>query len=297
MVRAGLRHLLDINPKEYADPRKHGPEYQARARRRAGATPGTTPGAAASAGSGPDAAPDAGTAAGPDSAEPRQPPEAGQDEAGRGQHSSMPRDDLPPAWRARTWTAASQPGAGRAAFEHAAMPEERIAGESPLPGDPSGPAQPEGRSGDRPEQPREPAAARPFAAKTAARSAPARPARAPGIVARVTLAVAGWLVPGLALAALAGLPGGIAATLPLQAAGIVVLALVPRAAWAAAGGGLALVFAAVPIVAVVAALGGPFVPGGPAPEAAIVLAAIAWALGAFLVGAGRVAPYPWPARA
>ncbi len=40
-----------INPKEYADPRKHGPEYQARARRAAGTEP-RTPGAPA------DAAPD-----------------------------------------------------------------------------------------------------------------------------------------------------------------------------------------------------------------------------------------------
>ena len=112
----------------------------------------------------------------------------------------------------------------------------------------------------------------------------------------MTLAVAGWLVPGVAVAALAGFPDGVAATLPLQAAGIIVLALVPRAAWAAAGGGLALVLAALPIVAVVAALGGPFVPGAPAPEAAVVLAAVAWALGVFLVGAGRVAPYPWPAE-
>ncbi len=272
-----------INPKEYADPRKHGPEYQARARRRAAATPGTTPDPAASAGSGPEAAPDAdamseaGTAAGPDSAEPPQPPEAGHDEAGRGQHSSTPAGGIPPAWRARTWTAASQPGTGRAAFEHEPMPDERTAGGPPQPGD---------RSGDGPAPSRAPEVAR-YAA---------RPARAPGIVARVALAVAGWLVPGFALGALAGFPGGIAATLPLQAAGIVALVLVPRAAWAAAGGGLALVLAAVPIVAVVAALGGPFVPGGPASEAAVVLAAIAWAFGAFLVGAGRVAPYPWPAE-
>src|SRR5688572_30298828 len=34
-----------INPKEYADPRKHGPEYQARARRLASEPPGPYPGA------------------------------------------------------------------------------------------------------------------------------------------------------------------------------------------------------------------------------------------------------------
>ncbi len=109
----------------------------------------------------------------------------------------------------------------------------------------------------------------------------------------MALAILGWLVPGLAIAAAAGLPGGLLATLPLQAGGVALLALVPRAAWASIGGGLALAFATLPIVALVAALGGPIVPGGPAPWGAIVLAAVAWTLGAYLVGAGRVAPYPW----
>lgn len=38
-----------INPREYADPRKHGPEYQARARRSAGGQPSTGPAAGAPA--------------------------------------------------------------------------------------------------------------------------------------------------------------------------------------------------------------------------------------------------------
>ena len=45
-----------INPKEYADPRKHGPEYQARARRAAG-TQGTAPHAGREAGAGTGGAP------------------------------------------------------------------------------------------------------------------------------------------------------------------------------------------------------------------------------------------------
>ncbi len=45
-----------VNPKEYADPRKHGPEYQARARRAAG-TRGTTPGGGREAGAGTAGAP------------------------------------------------------------------------------------------------------------------------------------------------------------------------------------------------------------------------------------------------
>jgi hypothetical protein len=81
--------------------------------------------------------------------------------------------------------------------------------------------------------------------------------------------------------------------LPFQVLGVVVLVLAPRIAWAALGGGAALAFAAIPIVALVTALGGPFVPGGPAPEAAVVLAGLAWLAGVLLVGSGRVAPFPW----
>jgi hypothetical protein len=100
-------------------------------------------------------------------------------------------------------------------------------------------------------------------------------------------------VPGLALAAAAGLPGGLVATLPLQVAGVAGLAVASRAAWAALGGAVVLVFASIPIVAVAAALGGSFAPGGPAPGAAVVLAALAWLGGLGIVGSGRAAPYPW----
>jgi len=104
----------------------------------------------------------------------------------------------------------------------------------------------------------------------------------------------GWLVPGLAVAALAGLPGGFLATLPLQIAGVAGLALAPRAAWALTGGGLSLAVAAIPIVAVATALGGPVVPGGPAPASAVVLSALAWGAGVVFAGAGHGVAYPWP---
>jgi hypothetical protein len=275
-----------LNPKEYADPRKHGPEYQARARRRAGAgADGATgmdsghPGAPASMD-----APPAGATGGADTA------------AG---------DGLPPSWRAGTWTATAASAADRVTFEHEPESAPPPAGPEASPGEPS--RSPAGASSPRPSaEARAPAGTavpRARAGAQAPRPAPSAPtlARAgdvgPGVVTRVILAVLGWLVPGLAVAAVAGLPGGLVATLPLQAAGVAVLAVVPRAAWASIGGGLALVLAAIPIVAVVAALGGPFVPGAPAPEAAVVLAALAWASGAFLVGAGRIAPYPWPGHA
>ena len=104
-------------------------------------------------------------------------------------------------------------------------------------------------------------------------------------------------MPGLALAAAAGLPDGFVATLPLHVAGVAFLALVPRAAWAASGGGLALVLAAVPIVGATAALGASIVPGGPASAPVVVLGVLAWTAGCATLAASRVAPYPWRRRA
>jgi hypothetical protein len=109
---------------------------------------------------------------------------------------------------------------------------------------------------------------------------------------RIVLAVLAWGVPGLAVAALAGLPGGFMATLPLQVGIVAALAAMPRLAWAAAGAGLTVVFAAIPIVAIVTAIGGPVVPGDPMP-AAVVLGALAWVGGLVAVASGRVAPFPW----
>ena len=226
-----------INPKEYADPRKHGPEYQARGRRpapggRTEPAPGTppTPSAEASSADAPTDAPRA--AAPPRSAPPR----------------AAPRAAAPPP---------------------------------PAPHPPAAP---------HPPPPAAPSASRRPASRAAVA---ARRTTGPGIPTRVALALLGWAAPGLAIAAIAGLPGGLTATLPLQVVGVALLAVWPRFAWAATGAGMALVFAAIPIVALVAALGGPFVPAGSAPEAAVVLAILAWLGGLIVVGSGRVAPYPW----
>ncbi len=216
-----------LNPKEYADPRKHGPEYQARAARRtASGRPPSTERAHETR------PPD--DASGPDDA---RPPDAARPTA------STTWADRPP----------SRPAADRTA---------------------------------------RPTAARPLAARPVV-AAPLPVEDAPGVVPRVLLAIAGWLPVGFALAATAGLPGGLVATLPLQALGLAVLAFLPRAAWVATGGGLAVVFGAIPIVAAVTALGGGFAPGGPAPLAAIVLAGVAWLVGASLAASGRVVAYPW----
>jgi curved DNA-binding protein CbpA len=219
-----------VNPKEYADPRKHGPEYQARARSR---SVRSTRG-------------------------------AGGGEQGRdgGEHG---------------------PGAG----------EQRP---DPHPPDAAAPS-PEAR------------APRPDATAPRAHAWAPRPATAtrppisdelaeerPGLSARLAMALLGWAVPGVALAAAAGFPGGLLATLPLQVAGVVALAAAPRAAWATAAGGVVLVIAALPIVALVSALGGPIAPGQPASPVAVALAVTAWAAGVLLSGSGRLAPYPWPAE-
>jgi hypothetical protein len=115
----------------------------------------------------------------------------------------------------------------------------------------------------------------------------------PGLATRGALAVLGWLAPALALVGLAGFPESLLATLPILVAGLAILAARPRLAWAGLGGGLALAAAAIPIVAVVAALGDPIAPGGPAPAPAVVLAVLAWCAGALLLGSGRLARYPW----
>ncbi len=216
-----------LNPKEYADPRKHGPEYQARAARR--------------------------TANG-------RPPSAER------AHEARPPDDA--SWPGN----APAPDAARptGSTTPASAPASRPAADGTA----------------RPTNPR------PFAAPPVVAAA-MLPDDTPRVVPRVVLAIAGWLPAGLALAAAAGLPGGLLATLPLQALGLAVLAFLPRAAWVAAGGGLAVVFGAIPIVAAVTALGGGFVPGGPAPLAAIVLAGVAWLVGASLAASGRVVAYPW----
>ncbi len=241
-----------LNPKEYADPRKHGPEYQARARWR-GAR-----GAAAAGAVGPDVTGRARDAA----AETHDTAAANEGVPGADPEGWATGDGFPPAWRA-TWTAARPPGGPPPPFEH------------------------------EPASPR--SAPHPTAAAVAASGPGARPGAtaSPGVLARVVLAVVGWLPVGLALAAVAGLPGGLVATMPLQVLGLALLAFRPQAAWAAAGGAVAVVFGAIPIVAVVAALGGGFAPGGPAPLAAIMMAAGAWLGGAIVAASGRVAAYPW----
>jgi hypothetical protein len=215
-----------INPREYADPRKHGPEYLARTRR--GSVPGDRP-------------PDADRTQSP-AADASADEGSGQAPPPRARHASGHR---------------SATGAGARAWRpRSAAPA------------------------DRPES-----------VPSAANRRPG--ARGPGLLERGALAVLGWFAPALALAGSAGIPDGLLATLPLQVAGLALLAARPRLAWVGLGGGMALAVSAIPIVAILAALGDSIAPGSPAPASAVVLAALAWSAGALLFGSGRLAPYPW----
>jgi hypothetical protein len=215
-----------INPREYADPRKHGPEYLARTRR--GSVAGDRP---------PDADRSQSPAAAASANE-----ESGQAPPPRAHHASGHR---------------SATGAGARAW--------RPASAAPADGPESVPSAANRRPG----------------------------AGGPRLLQRGALAVLGWFAPALALAAWAGIPDGLLATLPLQIAGLALLAARPRLAWAGLGGGMALAVTAIPIVAVLAALGDSIAPGSQAPASAVVLAALAWSAGALLFSSGRLAPYPW----
>ncbi len=251
-----------VNPKEYADPRKHGPEYQARARGRSARS-------ARSAG-----ASEQGTEAGKRGPIADEPGRA-ESEQGRADSQQGPVPYPPDAGAPRPTAAA--PSADAGAPRPAATAPSPDAG-APRP-DASGPRQ----------QARAP---RPGTARRRP-SADVLVEDRPGLSARLVMALLGWAVPGLAVAAVAGLPGGLVATLPLQVAGVAVLVAAPQVAWATVVGGLVLGITAVPIVALVSALGGPLAPGQPASPVAVGLAVTAWTAGVLLAVSGRLAPYPW----
>ncbi len=250
-----------INPREYADPRKHGPEYQERAGR-----------AAREAGRGPR------TAGGPRPARPDRTASAAARETGAPPEARPPRETGARTAAEPVQGPGPQPGAtGRAA---SAPPPSRSV------------SAPAGRMGPSPGEVPGPAPVRPGPAE---RSGPG--GADPSPVVRGLLAAAGWAPLGLALAAAVGLPGGLIATLPVQVAGAVLMTRLPRFAWSSAGGLVAVVVGAVPGVAVLAALGEPIRPGGPAPLSMVVLAIAAWAVGAVLAAGGRIVAPPWRKRA
>ncbi len=308
-----------LNPREYADPRKHGPDYlarssSARARSLHDRAPDQPPG--------PGQPPDAPAAASGDSSATQGP--RGRPTAARDRRPTRPdaRQDATPDARfdataearpgataeARPGatadarfgaTAEARPGApaSRAASAHAtAATAASTATASARPATPPRP-HPPAMPPVGPRSPGETARSRFAAAPAAAAARGGHVMRLawPRPAERLVVGGLGWLPFGMLLAAAAGLPGGIVATLPLQAVGLIAMARAPRLAWASAGGLVAVIAVAIPGVAALAALGVGARPGGPAPVALIVLAALAWCGGALLAASGRLIERPWRA--
>ncbi len=137
-----------INPKEYADPRKHGPEYQARARRSRGgwilddedAVPAPDP-----RDSPPDTEPDAsGRAPDPGAAARERPRSDRPSPAGTSPRASAPRPTGPPV-RSRESPAGARPGDGPPAGSP--PPSAAASTAFAMPGGPRAPLLPEARTG------------------------------------------------------------------------------------------------------------------------------------------------------
>ena len=257
-----------LNPKEYADPRKHGPEYQARARRGARTGPGapadeTAAGTSETTSTGTSAA-DAGT----------------RDSRTSGEPTASATDS---GWSTR---AARRAGGARRVAPDAADPHARAhrsSGRTPefatVPPPPS-----DSSSGYRGASPSGPSLLRSL--DDARRS----------VSGRIALALIGWLPIGIVLAVALGESTGCiryaaecqgpfgAATLIGQGSVIALLLLLPRVAAVATLGTIAMLGAAIPAAAVLSISGGARDPAGATTAFAIVLA-VAWVVG---VGLGLV---------
>ena len=269
-----------INPREYADPRKHGPEYLARARRAAGGEPGPTP-----AGAGPAAPRGAGTAA------PSADPVA---------DATEPATDADAAEGAWAWSGRSQTTTGGDAAGWAARSwtfDARDAGPTWTPG---------------PEPRRRPTASRPAAPpvtdapplpdleallrKASPASLLAR-ARSHDRRWRLLIALVGWPPIAVAMGSLvldstgcssyaASCPDGIRG--PLLAAQLLVLAvlyLVPLAAAVAAFASLGALAIALPVATILSVGSGP---RAPATASLLALAVVVAYLVAFAGAAWRL---------
>jgi len=258
-----------INPREYADPRKHGPEYQARARR---AVSRAVPGAD---GSGPMAARDPDAAGGPDGSGG---PDAGGDPAAwrwssRDAKEAAGRTDPGSAdWRATGWRYRSARGAAGAD----AAPDA-------------------GRGRVAPDADPAPVARDLEAALALAAPARLRERAAATASGRLLVAIVGWPPLGLLVATLIDALfrcGGLAATcdpigtwLPTvaQPAIVLVLAALPALAALAAFASLASLAVVVPAVVVLSASGaegGDHVARLLVAGAAVGAYIVAWAFGA-----------------
>jgi curved DNA-binding protein CbpA len=264
-----------LNPKEYADPRKHGPEYQRRARRR---TAGTGVGGA---GQRPDEPWD------DDPGEPLEPPIGGPSDA-----------DGPSAGDESTAReAASRPPVGRRRFEQGGT---RSAGSTTASDAASAAWDRAARSAGSSD---ESDGLDPFAA--AAHVATSLAGTPRGFMARVGLALLGWPAIGLALTTVTGEltgcgrfaascvdPFGVGTWLA-QLVIIAILLILPSVAALSAVGSLVALAASVPTAVILSASGGSHEPVASATILGVVLV-LAYAAGVFvaLVRRRRIAPLP-----
>jgi curved DNA-binding protein CbpA len=264
-----------LNPQEYADPRKHGPEYQRRARRR---TAGT---GVDGAGQRPDEPWD------DDLGEPVEPPIGGPTDA------DGPTADGESAARG----AAGRPPVGRRHFEQG---RTRTAGSTPASDAASSAwdhAAPSVGSSDESD------GLDPFAA--AAHVAASLAGTPRGFMARVGLALIGWPAIGLALTTVSGEltgcgrfaascvdPFGVGTWLA-QLVIIAILLILPSVAALSAVGSLVALAASVPTAVILSASGGSNEPAASATILGVVLV-LAYAAGVFvaLVRRRRIVPLP-----
>jgi DnaJ domain len=277
------RTYWTINPREYADPRKHGPEYQERARRAAS-----------------------------------WPPVDGVDDGSPATSQTAADAHGPEGWGAGSWTYHADAASASAGAASASADASSIRGGGPGAGRSTRPAWPPpaddapagawpssepSPTGSRPSRPsatRVAAAAEPLPdLETLARQAAPRHllalARRPGLRWKLLLAVIGWPPVGLAVGSLlttvtgcggfaaacpAPVPAISMATQPLIVASLI---LVPPAAALAAFGSIAALAVAVPLAAVLSVGTEPGSRAGAAALGVIVLVAylVALAAGAF----------------
>lgn len=256
-----------INPKEYADPRKHGPEYQARARRAAVAKPGASGVSGAASGRDPRRADEA---AGPSTHtttswwEPTSGPEPQDDDFAMGDAGSAATADAGPASRGQS---------GRAHAEAIDVDE--------LAPDPARAAIDLGRALTDP--------------------------RSGGLRGRTVRAVIGWLPIALGLGWLVGELTGCGrfaatcdpAVAPLAAVGqgivLVVLFLIPEIAAITAGAALVLLATATSATLILSA-GGSAADEGSRRAALAALLMVAWLSGLGIAIVRRVRSGSRPAR-
>ncbi len=273
-----------INPKEYADPRKHGPEYLARARR--GGAPGSTRAAAGS-----DA-----TRPGP----------AAADEVRATDDARGPADERAfegPAPSGEPVPSAEVPRQGRPEPE---PPVEPRSGSRPV------------RTVEAASRPASaPPAAGPVAGGAPAATMPARPAITLGVLdpvrivrswrGRIVLAALAWFPIGLAIFGIHGQLTGCAqylasCTEPVawsvwipQLIAFGLLLWSPRLSWIAASGTMVLIAVVVPIAAILTTGSGGRPPSTDTTDLLLGAMAAGWLAGIAVALSGRLALPPWRA--